>query len=281
MNRLFNSVRPTNSIDRFVDAAVWLLVLSGLLHVPLFWLNAREWEDPLSFRKAILFGISTGLTLWSCDQVFRRLRPLRFDGWQRTSLASLLVGEVFLISLQTWRGERSHFSQAGGVNEVIETAMLLLITMAVVLIMLLTARCLVPRAWKANDLSVSPARRLALQSGMVFLAISCTIGFAITIIGNNRQEKGLAPEVYGSRGVLKFPHGAALHAIQTLDLLAWVTKPLAKPWPLAVIRVAVFFHAIWLGYALNQTANGRSRWERIETTSSFLHEPETRVHSSS
>jgi len=52
---------------------------------------------------------------------------------------------------------------------------------------------------------------LAARSGMVFLILSCVIGFVISGHGYARTKVGLPPETYGQNGVVKFPHGVAIH----------------------------------------------------------------------
>ncbi len=261
---------PPCFVDRLVATCVILLVASGMFHVPLFLLGSSTWEDPLSYRKAILFGVSTGMTLWSCDRVFRSLRPWPWDAFQRASLAIFLVAEVFLITMQTWRGERSHFHSGEGIDAAIETGMLALITLAVLLIANLTLRSFLPGAWRSESDEVRPARILAYQGGLVFLLVSCLIGFLITYLGNARLEANLAPEIYGRNGVLKFPHGAALHAIQTLELIAFLSNRFGERRTLNLVRFGLIVHALWLGYAIYQTASGRGRWEfATPTASSF------------
>ncbi len=197
-----NQLSPrTLFVDRLVATCVLLLFASGVLHVPLFLLGSNSWEDPLSYRKAILFGVSTGMTLWSCDRVFRSIRPLPWDTFQRASLAISLVAEVFLITLQTWRGERSHFNEGEGIDGAIETGMLALIAYAVLGIAILTLRSFLPGAWRPGPEQIGPARILAYRGGLVFLLVSCFIGFLITSLGNARLEANLAPEIYGRNGV--------------------------------------------------------------------------------
>ncbi len=40
-----------------------LLAASGLLHLVVYAVDDRPWEGPLSWRKAVTFGLSFGLTL--------------------------------------------------------------------------------------------------------------------------------------------------------------------------------------------------------------------------
>lgn len=250
--------------------AIGLLIASGVLHIPMQLFSSLAWEDPISFRKPILFGISTGLTLWSCLWVSRRLqgnstenvRALVLD--RILSIALLL--EVLLISIQPWRQTRSHFAVGGSINAAIEGLMLLLIIIATCLIIVLAVRCFVPGALQ----SLTPAMRRAIRSGMILLVVSCGLGFLITWIGKTSMLAGGHPEIWGAAGVLKFPHGAALHAIQFLVILAWAARFKLDAAAEQCVAWAARTHWLWLAFALQQTFRGRDRFEFDLVSAVFL-----------
>lgn len=244
-------------LSRLDKSAIALLIGSGLLHLLLWRLGTEPWESPISFRKPALFGISTGLTLWSCLWVLRQLPGSRLA----TSLGRLLTGtlllEVALITLQTWRGVPSHFNRSTPIDATIETTLLVLISIATLIIFWLTVVSLQPKSLKG----LPAQHRLAVRAGLILLSLSCLLGFIITIVGNQLIAAGLAPETYPQRGVLKFPHGAALHAIQTLVVLAWLGTRLNTRWPSAVIWTATLAHLSGLSFALLQSFRGKARFE--------------------
>jgi hypothetical protein len=242
---------------KFHVACVLGLIASGILHGGMFVALDRAWDDPLSFRKATLFGISTGVTLWSCLWVMSYLRPSKFDPRIRDVLSASLVLEVLLITLQTWRGELSHFNHDGLLNGLIELAMLILITIAVGSIFLITCRVWLQKHFEqANEPMI-----WAIRWGMLLLSLSAVLGFAITWIGQYQISQGLDPTHWRTRGVLKFPHGAALHAIQTLAVIAWVVTRLRLPNSTKTIHAIAAAHLCWLVFALYQTFSGRDRFE--------------------
>jgi len=244
-------------LSRSEQFAVLILLISGCLHLLLWSAGAQAWEGPTSFRKPALFGISTGLTLWSCLWVSHYLRPSKWLNVSiRVLIASLLI-EVGLITLQAWRGEASHFNRRTPIDASIETTLLILITLASLIIFWLNA--LVLR--RDQFARLTPEMRLAIRAGMSLLSISCLLGFLITAIGTSQVGAGLAPETFQPRGVLKFPHGAALHAIQTLVLLAWCANRFRSRWPLAVVWYAIAAHLLGLLFASLQTFRGRARFE--------------------
>lgn len=234
--------------------SAWLLLLSALVHGLLFFWSPIPWDSPVSLRKPILFGISGGATLWSIDWVWSRLRPWSSDRWLSIVLSLALVGEVVLITAQIWRGQPSHFNRQGWLNSRLDEASLLLITIVVLILFLLTVRSL-------RGLKASPPLQLAMQAGMLFLMLSSGLGYASSFLGYGQIDRGLPPETLGPAGVIKFPHGACLHALQTLPLLTWILAGLHLPLTLTRMRWWTAAHGGFLAYALWQTATGRARWE--------------------
>lgn len=234
-----------------------MLLFSGCLHLLLWLAGEQAWEGSTSFRKPALFGISTGLTLWSCLWVSYLLTPSPRVKWSTHLLTAALLIEVGLITFQAWRGEASHFNRRTPFDASVETTLLVLITVASLIIFWLNAISL-----RRDQLAtVQPHMRLAVQAGLSLLSLSCLLGFVITAIGTQQVAAGLAPETFQPRGVLKFPHGAALHAIQTLVLLAWCVSRIGSRWPQAVIWFAIVAHLLGLLFASLQTFRGRARFE--------------------
>lgn len=237
-------------------AVIFLLGL-GILHIPIQMSTDLSWDSPSSFRKPILFGISTGLTLGSLLLLLDDLRPDPWDGPLRTWLCVSLVAEVLLITLQAWRHVPSHFNRDTAVDTAVELSMLVCILFAMLCILALTYRSMQQNAFG----DVSPARAIAQQTGMIFLTISCFLGIAITIIGNYQMFRGGSTEIYASKGVLKFPHGAVLHAIQTLVAWSWLCDRLHVVRGRKSVALLAGAHLAFLIYAIRQTCLGRSRWE--------------------
>lgn len=249
-----------------------LLLISGLIHSMVFLGMDRQWEDPLSFRKATLFGISTGVTLWSSLWVLHSLCPTRPTHKLSFLLCSSVVLEVALITLQTWRGVESHFNRTTLIDACIEFAMLVLIIIAMACIAWITL-C----SWRGNfKPETTPAANSAARWGMFFILISGGIGFAITGLGSMQLAMGNSPRYWPSappfeptsvehpinaKGVLKFPHGATLHAIQVLAFIAWLARKASAVVGLRAVRLWAASHACLLLYSIYQTAVGHARFE--------------------
>jgi hypothetical protein len=234
-----------------------ILIGSGLVHLFLVSIDATPWDAPTSFRKPALFGISTGLTLWSCDWCFGQLRRFAWSEVMRLILGVSLLLEVGLITLQTWRGEASHFNRAGILNASIEFGMLVLIVIAMAIVLTLAIRSSLGEF--RHD--VSRSMRNAIWWGLQYLVISGCIGFVITFVGHAQQLSGRPPGIWGERGVLKFPHGVAIHAIQSLALIGWVSERLVKKHSVALVRSVAFLHGVVLLVAIHHTVQGRGRFE--------------------
>lgn len=184
------------------------------------------------------------------------LRPTPYDRWISPLVSLALVVEVGLITLQQWRGEPSHFNESTPFNTLIDGSITCLIILAAVVIFDLTRRCF-------GHLSGSKDICLAARAGMVFLTASCLIGFVILLYGQHQASLGKDPELFGKAGVMKFPHGIAIHAIQFLPILCWIMAKLKirldrryqlVGWTSASI-------AALMAFSLIQTAGGRARFD--------------------
>lgn len=254
---------PTNDTC-FACRPLWysglLLIASGLFHVLIWLLDGTDWVGNVSWRKPILFGISTGLTLCSLGWLAGRLKVHPADrsiGW---SVAISLVCEVALITLQQWRGQASHFNRLTTLDAWVDGAMMVLIIIAFVGI---CYYCI--RSFGTLNLSLDYA--LAARAGMIFLVLSCVIGFAISFHGYARIAAGFAAETVGQRGVAKFPHGVAIHALQILPATVLLLQSLkmTETTRLRAVNSQIISFALFLLFASHQTVNGLGRFE-IATT---------------
>ncbi len=228
----------------------------GLLHLPVFLAYGDSWEGPISWRKPILFGVSTGMTLWSLGWIVSYLKRNTLDKCFAAVVSVTLVVEVLLITWQQWRGQPSHFNRVASFDAAIDYSMLVLITVAFLGICYFAIRC-------CGRLDLAADYRVAARLGMFFLVLSCIIGFVISTHGYHRIEQGLNPETVGNNGVAKFPHGIAIHALQLLPALVFVMRKLSVSLELRLLMLwaTVISTAFLLAFAIVQTLQGHSRFD--------------------
>lgn len=249
--------RRSTARTRFdvLEQAAVALIVSGVVHGLLWLAGDAAWEGPLSARKPALFGISAGVTLLSLQWALQSFNERPWDRQLAAWLAWGLLGEVGLITLQYWRGVPSHFNRGTLLDAAIETTMLVLIAGVTLSIAYLTWRSLfdwVPR---------SAATAAALRWGLGLLLMSCLLGVVATVSGEYQLRQGRAPEYWGARGVLKFPHGAALHAIQTLPIVKACLSRLREAACVRWMHALGLAHLALVGFALWQTFRGVGRFE--------------------
>ena len=255
---LASSITTKQPAELLIWSGVLLLVL-GVLHLPFYWFAQGSWEGPVSVRKPILFGVSTGLTLCSVGWLFAKLPSGRFDAIVSVIVSASLVIEVLLITVQFWRGEASHFNRSTYFDSFIDIAMLGLITMAFCGLCYLGVRSL-------GRVDLPRDYRLAIRLGMGFLIVSCIIGFVISSHGYSQLQRDLTPETVGQSGVAKFPHGVAIHALQILPALVYILRTfnfslrqrmffLQAVSITTILMVAFAIHQTWLGYGRFELSN--------------------------
>lgn len=258
---------------RALDGAGWILVASGLLHVGVWAVAGGDWEGPLSWRKPILFGFSAGLTALSLGWLWSWLPPPRGTAAAvAATLAALaLVAEVALIDLQCWRGRASHFNHATALDGTIADTMNLLIAGVTAFAVWLGARY-VRGTPERDGVAMAGDMRLAARAGLVLFLWSCGLGFWATLHGERQLGAGRPPELFGAAGVTKFAHGAVIHALQWLPLLAWVARRRGLP-SAARQRVVALGAAASVLVALAsllQVLLGRARLDLVPATAVLL-----------
>lgn len=246
---------PANAEARHLLASSgFLLVAIGILHLCVWVSSGEPWEGSSSWRKPSLFGVSGGLTLVSMSLLLGLLYPWAIDGWLSRILGCAMVLEVGVISLQQWRGAESHFNRSTTIDGMIDTSITIFITAVTFCILVLAIRAFTSLRARADQ-------QIAWRGGLVFLLLSCAIGFVIFIYGVSQTTAGADPTKFGTGGVVKFPHGMSIHAIQLLPCLCWLLARLHVPLAARVnsLRFMNMSVACLLGCSILQTLAGRAR----------------------
>jgi hypothetical protein len=239
---------------RLLLATGWLLVFAGLFHLAVWLASGQPWEGSVSWRKPALFGVSGGFTLVSLGLLYKLLAPQRWDIWLAGTLGGAMSFEVSLISIQQWRGLESHFNRSTPLDGFIETLITLLITVVTLCIVILSVRAF-------RFLDTTDDKKIAWRSGLVFLLISCAIGFVIFGFGVWKSSFGGDPTRFGNDGVVKFPHGMTIHAIQVLPCLCWLMTRVGVTAASRVnsLRCLNISFKCLLCFSVVQTISGRAR----------------------
>lgn len=192
---------------RLLLALAAVLLLSGGFHALVWALDgAPSLAGPVSWRKPIVFGLSSGVTTASVAWLVARLpRDLWRARWTKLYAVTMAL-EIALIDLQQWRGVPSHFNDATPLDGVIFSLMGMLICASVASVGVLGRRF-------ASSASIPADTRVAGGAGVLLLLASSVVGAAMASRGNAAVLTG--------GGAMKLPHAIGLHALQTLPLLAW------------------------------------------------------------
>ncbi|UIJ60479.1 hypothetical protein LWP59_01945 [Amycolatopsis acidiphila] len=238
MTTLQVRVRPVERVAYRVGA---ILFLSGLVHLVVLVASGTTWEGPLSYRKAMTFGLSFGLTLatlaWATSF-------LRMNERTRTTLLGAFtvvsVVEVALVTMQVWRGVPSHFNFETGFDTLVSMTLALGGAVIIVTVAGFTAAAL------RSTSGLSPSMLLALRFGLVVLIGALAVG-AIMIADGVRVSRGGDPQLaYTTAGALKPVHFVAMHAILVVPALAWLMR--FTTWPerrrTRVIQATAVLYAI-------------------------------------
>jgi hypothetical protein len=184
-----------------------LLLASGVAHAGVWLIDgASSLAGPVSWRKPIVFGLSSGITTLSVAWLAAHLAPSTWRARWAGVYAATMALEILLIDMQRWRGVGSHFNVATPLDGLIFSLMGVLICVSVTAVGAL--------GWRfSRSASVAEDLRAAGGAGVALLLLGSAIGGWMAAHGSTIGATG--------GGLWKLPHGLALHAIQTLPALAW------------------------------------------------------------
>ena len=196
---------PTQPYQRFAYACAALLLVSAVFHGGVYLVDGGPWEGPVSWRKPIVFGLSFTVTVATLAWFLTFLHPRKVTGWTVVVLLAVTsVGEVFLISMQKWRGVASHFNEDTTFDALVFSAMGLLVAEIALVTVFITVRSFV-------RIDAPASLTLAIRAGLVLMLVSQAVGGQMIAEGEN---------TIGAAGALKVPHAVTLHAAQVLPALA-------------------------------------------------------------
>jgi len=245
--------RMTDPVARACLLLAALLVVSGLVHLGVFFLDDRPWHGPVSWRKPFTFGLSFGVTLATVVWVTSYLRmPERTRRVLLVVFAVDCLVEVGGITLQAWRDVPSHLNTSTPTNTAV--AMTLAVGGGVLVVVL---------GWFAvvalrGHVDGPPSMVLAQRAGWALLLAGLASGAAMIARGSIARAQGdSAATMYRVTGFLKDFHGATLHGVLVLPALAWLLARtrLDEPARVRVVAVAaVVYVAVAVGVLIVDVA---------------------------
>ncbi|MFE2991576.1 hypothetical protein [Streptomyces sp. NPDC059262] len=211
---LWRTARPS---ERLCYATGAVLALSGLAHLLVFAVDGGPWDGPVSWRKAVTFGVSFGLTLIALTWVTSYLQiGARTRNVLLVVFAADCVLEVGGITLQAWRRVPSHLNMESGFDTAVSMSLAVGGGILVVLLSVFAAASFRHRP------SGPTGMPLALRSGFAMLLVALASGAAMIARGVVLTKTGHQEAAYHSTAPLKPLHGVSLHAVLVLPALAWL-----------------------------------------------------------
>ncbi len=216
LHRLRSLFASADPVVRMLTLFGLFLTATGAFHVGVWLLaGAPSLEGPVSWRKPIVFGISSGLATFSVAWVASLLPATTSRARAAWIYAVTMVLEVGLIDLQRWRGVASHFNNA----TVLDTS--IYNVMAVLIITSVSASGVL--GWKVfRSVDLPQDTRLAGVLGVAFLLAGALMGLAISVHGSIVMLSGVGTPSMVGAAPMKFPHAIAVHALQVLPVIAWL-----------------------------------------------------------
>ena len=236
---------PATSYQRFAYVCSALLILSGLVHGVVYLVDGGPWNGPISWRKPIVFGLSFGITLATLAWMLQFLRPRAVVAWILTVLLALAaLGEVFLITMQRWRGVASHFNETTAFDEQVFSRMGQLVSLIVLLTVIIAV-------WALIRLDAPPSLAFGIRAGLVLMLVSQGVGVQMIVEGGN---------TFGDDGALKVPHAVTLHAAQVLPALALLLllSVSAERRRVRVVALGAAGYAVLIASTMVQTYSGNA-----------------------
>ena len=231
------------SYQKLLYLTGFLLLVSAIFHTVVLIVTGGTLKGDVSLRKAISFGEAFGLTAVSLAWFLTFVPKKRVIWWILSSIYAVATFvEVFLVTMQIWRGVPSHFNFSTPFDTVVFSLMGVSIGLHAPLI-LGVLLCSV------FFLKAPSIFRWTITSGMLLLVISLVFG--IVMIMNNSNTIGLL-------GQMKVPHALALHAAQVLPLLGLLLSftNLSETKRTRFVIVGVLSYSALVGITAFQAFNG-------------------------
>ena len=221
----------------------FLLLASAIFHTVVLIVTGGTLKGDVSFRKAISFGEAFGLTAISLAWFLTFVPKKRVIWWILSSIYAVApFVEVFLVTMQVWRGVPSHFNFTTPFDAAVFSLMGASISLHAPLI-LGVLLCSV------FFLKAPSIFKWAITSGLLLLVIALVFGIVMIINSSN---------TIGLFGQMKVPHALALHAAKVLPLLALLVSftNFSETKRTRIVIVGILSYSTFVGISAFQAFNG-------------------------
>ena len=237
--------REAKGYQKILYFTGFLLLASAVFHTVVLIVTDGTLRGDVSFRKAISFGEAFGLTAISLAWFLTFVPKQRVIWWILSSIYAIAtIVEVFLVTMQVWRGVPSHFN----ISTPFDAAVFNLMGVSIGLHTPLILGILLCSVFFFKAPTIF---RWAITSGMLLLVTS--IVFGIVMLINNSNTIGLF-------GQMKVPHALALHAPQVLPILALMLSftDFSETKRIRFVIVGVLSYSALVGITAVQAFNGHA-----------------------
>lgn len=251
MSNLISDLRLQRPYSRALGRTALLLAFSAAVHLAVAITRGFDFSGAVSFRKPVTFAVSFALMFWAMGWVMDRFPHRPRLGWPIA--AGLGIGglvETGLITMQSWRGQASHFNFATEFDSGVFSVMGMTIG-------LVSLALLAIAIW--TFVESPPGLKLPMGTGMVLILLGLGLGVPLIEMGTRFWEAiGAVPDelMVGTAGVAKFPHALALHGIQVFILAVVVGNRL--PVRTALVHLMVGGYLAIVAWSIIHTNSGRA-----------------------
>jgi len=195
------------SYQKLLYITGFLLISSGVFHTGVLIATGGTFQGDVSFRKAITFGEAFGLSAISLSWFLTFLPKKRALWWSLGGIYAVATFlELFLVTMQIWRGVPSHFNN----STPFDAAVFAMMGISISLHIPLMAGVLIA---SFTSLKAPASLKWAIRGSMFIFIAAQVLGIFMITINSNM----VAPA-----GAMKGPHAIALHSLQILSLLAFL-----------------------------------------------------------
>lgn len=207
-----------------------LLLLSMLAHGVALAATGGSIHGPVSFRKAMTFAETLGLTCWTIGWLLPLFVLRRRTTWLFTGFVLLFtLGEAFLMSMQVWRGVPSHYNFTTPFNTAVYYA-----TGVGAVGFTLLAIIMLRLPFTA---AVTPSIRLAVRAGLIVTLFGSATGILMSVnagpvwegfvaLAQRYQQLPFGRYIGQAEGTpggnIVLLHALGVHGLQLLPLVGWL-----------------------------------------------------------